>query len=81
MIRRGPCQIMLLFIFGILTVKGVYMGKAMLVIGAFLSAMLCIGLCMRFEPPGKKHFRRAFLLALAFGAGMLKMHTLSAATI
>lgn len=86
MVKRYPCQAAILFIFGILTAKGIAVSREAgvesygltLILLAVLSAGCAAGVCIREEPSGRKKLRQAAVLLLAFGIGLLRMHTVSA---
>lgn len=73
--KRYPCQAVILFVFGILTAKGIADGVLLLSMAAAAAAMAATGIGMYMEPFGKKKLRQAVILILAFLAGAIRMHT------
>lgn len=86
MIKRYPCQAAGLFIFGILAAKGIAVSREagaekyglLLAFLAVIFAGCVVGICIRIEPLGRKKLRQAVILLLAFGIGLLRMHTAAA---
>lgn len=77
MINRYPCQVVILFIFGILSSKGMQNGGMLLSVSFVLAAAVIAGLCVHREPFRKKKLRQAAILLLAFLAGTARMHLAS----
>lgn len=71
MIKRYPCQIVILFLLGILT--------AAVSFAVFLPAFLCFVVWICKEPRRKKRLLLATVLCLAFFTGLLRMVSVSAA--
>lgn len=70
MIKRYPCQIVVMAILGIVLAGGYYM--------AVLPAVLLAGIWVYREPIGKTKLRQTVVLLLAFGLGAARMGYVSA---
>lgn len=77
MINRYPCQVVILFIFGILLSKGMQNGGLLLSVTSVLAAAVIAGLCVHRESLRKKKLRQAAILLLAFLTGAARMHLVS----
>lgn len=87
MIRRYPCQAVILSVLGIIAAKGVVMrleggageGGILMALCASAAALALAGIWVCRETLGKKRLRQAAMLSAAFLIGTARMHSVSAA--
>lgn len=85
MIKRSPCQIAVLFVFGILSVKGALFWQTdasrnfgiLLALLSCAAALVLTGIWISRESQWKKRLLRAAVLLSAIGIGMFRMHSVS----
>ena len=83
MIKRSPCQIAVLFVLGILSVKGALFWQtdasrnfgSLLALLSCAAALVLTGIWISRESLWKKRLLRAAVLLTAIGIGMFRMHS------